>query len=82
MVLADQWVPPFTEVQPLHEYGIHLPEHAWANVTALLNALSVDEVSRLQDAVARVYDSLFKNPVATALHISLSRMMSLPDASS
>jgi hypothetical protein len=71
VVLSDQWVPPFSELVPLQRYGLHVPERDWATVPAMLRALPASSVTALQQQVVEVYEALFVNPVATALHISL-----------
>ncbi len=71
VVLADDWVPPFVELVPLHTYGVSVVEAEWASVPDLLRSLPGHRVAQLQSAAVEVYERLFVNPVATALHISL-----------
>ena len=78
MVLSDDWVPPFSELQPLSTYGLWLRERDWANLTTVLSRLSLDEVNQLHDTAVAVYEQLFVNPVATALHVTLSRLVAKP----
>ncbi len=74
VVLSDDWVPPFWELAPLATYGLSVLEADWAGVPAALRALPPQRVQDLQTAAVDVYERLFVNPVATALHISLTQL--------
>ncbi len=55
-------------------YGIRFPEANWADIPATLARIATPVRTELHDAVVAVYERFFRNPLQTAMEITVSRL--------
>jgi hypothetical protein len=79
-VLADRWVPPFSDVVDVAAFTVSLPEERWRDVPALLRAVPPARVSEMRHLAVRAYETWFDSPVDTALRATLARVVASPGA--
>ncbi len=80
VLLADDWVPPFTELASFSAYGIRVPEAEWADIPRRLVSIPTPIRAELHSAVVAVYERFFRNPLQAAMEITVSRLPELRQA--
>jgi hypothetical protein len=73
VLLADDWVPPFSEVLDVAAFTIVVREADAASAVARLRAVAPRQLAALRAAGAHAYRTAYADPLATALRIHASR---------
>jgi Exostosin family len=74
VILSDDWVIPFAELADPRAYTVMVPERRWSDIPGILRNMSTPVVTRMHAAVVEVYEQVFRNPLQTAMQITVSRL--------
>jgi hypothetical protein len=76
VILSDDWVIPFAEAADPRAYTIMVPERRWSDIPGILRNMSTPVVAQMHASAVEVYEQLFRNPLQTAMQITVSRLVS------